>query len=252
MTNKTRILATTSFAILIAFNYVQCSPKHERLRVTDTRIDPEVKEVKDQETSFTDVVNSSTPEQQENLKEVFVESVFRKVVQEAFVDFKNENASYERLLETLIEIGVDPDYEAPTEINEKYIFGNQSINGLRYFTARYEDGGSTPKFFSFELEPLEGAFEYAVELVKDYYIGIDEPCYSSVDNSIAFRDADGEHTIAIYQLTEDNIDLDADNRTMEDVGSVIISIEKADGHHADQCGDLAGDEDNHSDDHQND
>lgn len=248
MNNTTRTLTLASFAVLIAFNYIQCSPKHERPRVTDTRVDVGVKKIEDQATSFTDVVNSSDSEQKAELKELFVEKVFRKVIQESFVDFKSKNSSYERLFESLEEVGVEPVLES-TEINEKYIFGDKSINGLRYFTARYEDFGETPKFFSFELEPLDGAFEYAVELVKEYYIGVEEPCFTSVDNSTAFRDEDGEHTIAIYEITEDNIDLDSMNppRTLEDVGSVIISIEKADGHHADQCGDLDIEEDYGSD-----
>ncbi|MGH1467861.1 MAG: hypothetical protein ACRBBP_03145 [Bdellovibrionales bacterium] len=240
MNNRNRILTISAVLILMAFNYVRCAPKHERVRITDPTVDVSVKEIVDQETSLTDAINNSSPEDQEALKEAVVEKSFEDTIKIAFVGFKDAEKSYDNVLTAFQFLEVEPE-EEETEIDEKYIIGNKSVNGLRYFTARYEDLGDIPKFVSFELEPFDGAFEYAKKLVQEFYPGIEEPCYDSVDNSVAFRDPDGEHIISIYEITADNIDLDSMNppRLLEDIGSVAISIEKNDGHHGNACGDSA-------------
>ena len=74
MYNKNRLLITSITLMLVAFNYVKCSPKHERVRVTDTSVDKGVKEINDQETSLTDAINNSSPDDQEALKEAIVEN----------------------------------------------------------------------------------------------------------------------------------------------------------------------------------
>lgn len=231
--------------VVIFLNYTQCSLKssRERIMVPKAHVDLNMDR---QETSLTDAVNGRTEQEQEILKDLLIKDIFKEIIGTGFIGFQDPKESIKNVYGVLKGLGFEPRAYA-TDIDEIYIKNEKSINGLRNILARYESAGENPVFLSFELEPFKNGFDYVKNLMKESYSNLPEPCLDSVDNSVAYKD--GDYVIAIYEITVDNIDLESMQppRTLEDVGSISIAIEKSHEHYGDICGSDEG-ADEHLDD----
>ncbi len=236
---KNRTLTISLVFILMAFNYIKCTPKYKKNQTTHSKINRKARKTKHPVATLNKAIDTHTPKNQKELKTTtLMEETFKDAIAMAFIGFEDLKNSYDNVLAAFEYIGVEPT-EDETIIDEKYIIGQKSVNGLRYFTARYENLGYEPQFISFELEPFHKAFDYAKKLITKFYPNLNEPCYESMNNNVAFKSKDGKYIISIDKITADNIDLDSMNppRLLEDIDSVVISIRKNNNHHGNACAD---------------
>lgn len=238
---KSRFILTLGIVLALATAFVKCGEKPFRAKQIMAQNAGGASD-EEQVTKLTDVLNSSDEEKKELLKQEFVKETFKEVVQKVVPVMQALQKPVTKTLAAMDELGVLPEDEKERVVRgadgKIYINSAKSVNGLRYFRAGFEQEASSSaiaeSFFFFELEPFDGAFDFAVETLKETYPNIGEPCFDTKQNQIFFRD--GDYLIEVFEETADSLDLKSifPPRTNADIGAVSIVVNS--NPHVEVCG----------------
>lgn len=221
------------YFLLIIFGfalfYMSCDSKSTKddFSYSDTRkpffTDTEKQVSEDEKDEAVDKNAEVSLEEKESLKEKLKEDFFKIV--KGFERFKNSDTPFSDTYHLFVELGLEPT-SIQDDLGNIGIRGEVVVNGLRYFAAKF-NGVDSPTYFSFELEPVKGAYQAASELVAEIYENIGEPCFISENkNAVAYQVDD--YLLRVYENTYDDIERGDPNkpRSSEDIGSVEVIIEQ--------------------------
>lgn len=253
--NRNKLMV--AFALILSFNVIKCANQaHRHGLLPGVGLDgdnPFGNEAHEQVTTLTDLIDNSEASNQFIAKEIFIKPTFTKLLNESLnnLSLPIEEYPWDVSYNLFLEQGFisppedDPDRFAPFRSCDSctriHVVSNQAVDGIRYVNAGFNvlsndqgRGYIEEKFMAFELEKFDGNFETAIDFLKEAFLGEDaEPCFDTLQDHVVFSKDDW--IIEVIKETEDTIRAKLNDeypqRSMEDVGSVGVSISQGGHYH---------------------